>query len=105
MFASTLVNNVISSVLFLSLSEAEMVGMAPFTGAMVASGKVVSPMMAAAGIYMARNVGIAQWDTTLGFWAILTFGVLVMCCCSKQLLTPSSSSSSSSSSSDSEAEV
>jgi len=86
MFAYSLVNNVASSVLVLSFSEAEKTGMTPFTQAVVAGGKIVSPVLAATGVSLARMVGTAQWDLILGFWMVVTLGVLMMCCCKKGLL-------------------
>lgn len=74
----SLLNNIGGSCLMLTFTEAEKLGMSPFTGGAVAFGKIAAPLLADAGVQIAKNVNMQDWTLVFGFWLLLSIGVLLI---------------------------
>lgn len=84
--AFSLLNNIGGACLMLTFTEAEKTGMSPFTGGAVAFGKIVAPMLADAGVNIARGVHTADWNVVFIFWLVLAFVLTGLCFSNKHAL-------------------
>jgi len=86
MTAYSLVNNVGSTMLILTFTEAEKIAMTPFTTSVVALGKIVSPEIAD-GLFKAAH---DDWIVLFLFWVAVAIGILSWCFAQRKLLTSGS---------------